>query len=96
MADIRETKFWVGLIGKVLKAVLRNMGFKSKSNSHHQHVVPHEKGWAVRGEGNERLTGVFKYQDEAIVRAREIARNNQADVIIHRKDGTIRDRMRYD
>jgi uncharacterized protein YdaT len=58
-------------------------------------VVPHPEGWAVKGEGNERYTGIFDYQDEAIERAKDIAYNYRADVIIHRQDGTIRDRISY-
>ena len=58
--------------------------------------MPHEDGWAVKGEGNERYTAVYKYQDKAIDRAKDIAKNYGSDVIIHRKDGTIRDRMSYD
>ncbi|MCO6489063.1 MAG: DUF2188 domain-containing protein [Phaeodactylibacter sp.] len=61
----------------------------------HQHVVPHPEGWAVKGEGNERYTAIYKYQDDAIQRAKDIARNCRADVIIYRQDGTIRDRISY-
>jgi len=58
-------------------------------------VVPHEEGWAVKGEGNEKYTYITNLQSEAIERAREIAINYRADVIIHRADGSIRDRMSY-
>ncbi len=57
-----------------------------------QHVVPHEDGWAVRGEGTERPSSVHHTQDEAIQVARGIARNQQSELIIHRQNGTIRDR----
>ena len=49
-----------------------------------QHVVPHENGWAVRGEGNERSTSVHDTQQQAIDVAREIARNQQSELVIHR------------
>ncbi|MBK8492705.1 MAG: DUF2188 domain-containing protein [Saprospirales bacterium] len=68
---------------------------QGRSTTHHQHVVPHPDGWAVKGEGNEKFTGVYQYQDDAIDRAREIAENYGSDVIIHRADGTIRDRRSY-
>jgi len=68
---------------------------KSLLKTHNQHVVPHEEGWAVRGAGNTRVTATFKYQDDAIDRATEIAKNYKSDVIIHRTDGTIRDRRSY-
>jgi uncharacterized protein YdaT len=60
-----------------------------------QHVVPHEDGWAIRGEGNQRVTSVHDTQREAADRAREIARNQQSEVVIHRRDGTIRDSDSY-
>lgn len=37
-----------------------------------QHVVPHQDGWAVKGEGNQ-----------------------QAELVIHRPDGRIRDKDSY-
>ncbi len=40
-----------------------------------QHIVPHDEGWAVRGEGNSRATSVHDTQREAIEHGREIARN---------------------
>ena len=60
-----------------------------------QHVVPYEGGWAVRGEGNERATSVHDTQAEAIEAAREIARNQRSDLVIHRTDGRIRGRDSY-
>ena len=60
-----------------------------------QHVVPHENGWAVRGEGNERSTSVHDTQQQAIDVAREIARNQQSELVIHRPNGQIRDKDSY-
>jgi len=57
-----------------------------------QHVVPHGNGWAVKGEGNKRATIVTNTQKEAIQHAREISRNQETELFIHRKDGTIRER----
>lgn len=57
-----------------------------------QHVVPHEDGWAVKGEGNQRATSVHNTQQQAIDAAREIARNQQSELIIHRPNGHIRDK----
>lgn len=95
MSDIREPNFWLNLAKKVLRQILRNMGVRTSPHSHHQHVVPHPEGWAVKGEGNQRYTAIYKYQEEAIDRAKDIALNYRSDVIIHRKDGTIRDRLSY-
>jgi hypothetical protein len=57
-----------------------------------QHVVPHEDGWAVRGAGNDRATSVHSTQAEAIDRARSIAQNQQSELLIHGRDGRIRER----
>lgn len=57
-----------------------------------QHVVPHPEGWAVRGEGNERATSVHDTQREAIDRGRDIARNQGSELLIHGRDGRIRER----
>ena len=60
-----------------------------------QHVVPHDGKWAVRGEGNDRATSVHATQREAIEAAREIARNQRAELLIHGEDGKIRERDSY-
>ncbi len=96
MSDLREASFWKKLLEKLLKIVAKNLGGKRKSSAKHQHVVPHEDGWAVRGEGNTRVTASYKYQEDAIERAKDIAERYKSDVIIHGKDGRIRDRRSYD
>lgn len=57
-----------------------------------QHVVPHDGEWAVRGAGASRVTSVHDTQQEAINRAREIAQNQGTELIIHRRNGEIRER----
>jgi hypothetical protein len=59
------------------------------------HVVPHKVGWATRKEGSERAGVVTDTQKEAIERAREQARRDKVEVVIHRKDGRIRDSDSY-
>ena len=60
-----------------------------------QHVVPHGGKWAVRGQGNERVTSVYDTQREAIEVARDIARNQESELFIHGQDGRIRERDSY-
>lgn len=60
-----------------------------------QHVVPHGKNWAVKGEGNEKPTKIVDTQKEAIEIAKEIAQNQQSELIIHGKDGQIREKNTY-
>lgn len=60
-----------------------------------QHVVPDGDGLAVKGAGNSKSTHRTDTQQQAIDLAREIARNQKSELLIHRKDGTIRDRDSY-
>jgi hypothetical protein len=60
-----------------------------------QHVVPHGKDWAVRGANNERATSIHETQSEAEHVAREIAIRQRSEVVIHRRDGRIRDKNSY-
>ncbi|MFJ5438077.1 DUF2188 domain-containing protein [Pectobacterium brasiliense] len=60
-----------------------------------QHVVPHNGEWAVRGEGNDRVTKTFDTQHEAIDYGRGIARSQESELVIHRPDGRIRDKDSY-
>lgn len=60
-----------------------------------QHVVPRSDRWAVKGAGNQRATSLHDTQQQAIDAAREIARNQQAELVIHRPDGRIRDKDSY-
>ncbi len=59
------------------------------------HVVPHQDGWAVRKEGNDRASRVVDTQKEATQIARDQARREQVEVVIHRRDGRIRDSDSY-
>jgi len=60
-----------------------------------QHVVPHGDDWAVKGEGNSRATSVHSTQKEAIEQARDIAKNQQSELLIHGTNGQIRERNSY-
>lgn len=60
-----------------------------------QHVVPHQDGWAVKGEGNSKPTKITNTQQEAISRARDISKNQESELLIHGKDGKIRARDSY-
>ncbi len=61
-----------------------------------QHVTPHpEGGWQVKGANNTKATFKTDTQKEAIDRAREIAKNQESELVIHRPNGQIRDRNSY-
>lgn len=60
------------------------------------HVVPHrDGGWATRREGADRVSDFHSNQRAAIDAARERARREQVEVVIHRPDGRIRDSDSY-
>jgi hypothetical protein len=55
-----------------------------------QHVVPHPEGWAVKGEGNSKATKITGTQQQAIDYGRQVATNQNSELLIHGKDGKIR------
>lgn len=60
------------------------------------HVVPHRNGrWATRTEGAGRVGSTHSTQGAAIERAREQAIRQRTEVVIHRRDGRIRDSDSY-
>jgi hypothetical protein len=60
-----------------------------------QHVVSAGGEWGVRGEGNSRLTSRHPTQAAAEAAARAIAQRQQSEVLIHGRDGRIRERNSY-
>ena len=61
-----------------------------------QHVTTHPKGgWQVKGAGNSRATARTSTQKEAVAIARQIARNQHSECLIHGKNGQIRARDSY-
>ena len=60
-----------------------------------QHVVPLGNGWAVKAAGAERATVITTKQSDAISAGRNIAKNNHSELIVHGRDGKIRERNSY-
>lgn len=89
-------KSWIQALLEIIKVIFESSQKSSRTRTWHQHVVPFENGWAVRREGNKRVTSKHRKQSTAIKKAKSIAKKRKADVIIHREDGTIRDRINYD
>lgn len=59
------------------------------------HVVKNGDIWKVKQEHALRSSGNFGTQKGAFERAREIAKKNGQEVIVHRPDGSIRDKYSY-
>ena len=60
-------------------------------SKHAIHVVPRPDGWAVKKAGSERASSVHRTQDEALAAARTQARRERVELVIHGRDGRIRD-----
>jgi Uncharacterized protein conserved in bacteria (DUF2188) len=65
------------------------------SNKSNIHVVPRNEGWVVRKEASTRATSVHSTQREAVEAARKIAKHQSGELVIHGRDGRIRDRDSY-
>jgi hypothetical protein len=74
---------------------IRSRNQKLSTPANNQHVVPRGDEWAVRGEGDERTTPIHPTLGDAERAAREIAVNQQSEVVFHLPDGRIRDKNSY-
>jgi hypothetical protein len=59
------------------------------------HVLPREEKWAVIRENSKRASNLLETQREAILKAKVIAKNSNSELIIHGKDGKIREKNSY-
>lgn len=96
MPNNNRSKSWINALIELVEVYFKSARAANRPRTWHQHVVPYEKGWAVRREGNKRITSSHRRQDTAIRKAKQVAKKRQADVIIHRADGTIRERISFD
>ena len=94
--SMAKNNTWLRKVIEVLEVFFNSMQNANKKRTWNQHVVPYNDGWAVRREGNKRITSKHRKQSTAIRKAKSLARKHKADVIIHRSDGTIRDRVNYE
>ncbi|MCU0886309.1 MAG: DUF2188 domain-containing protein [Beijerinckiaceae bacterium] len=60
-----------------------------------QHVVPNGSKWSVRRTGATRASGTFATRQEAISKAKDLARAQRTELYIHGADGRIRERDSY-
>jgi uncharacterized protein YdaT len=92
----KQNYTFIDAIKELIEAILKSLGKGRTKRTWHQHVVPYKEGWAVRREGNKRITSKHRKQSTAINKAKTLARKHKADVIIHRASGGIRDRISMD
>lgn len=86
---------WLRTLIDLIEVFLNSAQRNKSGRTWHQHVVPYKEGWAVRREGNQRMTSKHRKQSTAINKAKRLAKKYKADVIIHRANGGIRDRISY-
>ena len=87
ISGVKNSMMPLSIVGKT-NSLLRVMG-------KNQHVVPHNGKWAVRGEGNSKVTRTYETQRQAQSAARSIAKREKSEVVIHRPNGQIRDKDSY-
>ena len=56
------------------------------------HIVPRGSGWAVKREGRQQPLSEHKTQANADKIGRPIARRDGVEIVIHGRDGQIRDK----
>ncbi|MET1260224.1 DUF2188 domain-containing protein [Flagellimonas sp. DF-77] len=88
-------KSWLRTLIELIEVFLDSTNRSKKGRTWHQHVVPYDDGWAVRREGNKRVTSKHRKQSTAIRKAKTLAKRYKSDVIIHRASGGIRERISY-
>lgn len=63
------------------------------------HIVPNpgqEKDWKIKEENIDEPLGLFSNKEEAIEKAKEIAKANEpSQIIVHREDGQIQTEYTY-
>ncbi len=57
------------------------------------HVLPKDDQWTVKKEKAERASFIMDTKQEAKEKARELAKDDNTTVVIHRKDGTVEEIM---
>ncbi|GAB5377723.1 MAG: DUF2188 domain-containing protein [Acuticoccus sp.] len=60
-----------------------------------QLVVPNEGRWSVRSEGAKRASKTYDTQQEAIAVATERARRDCVELLIHGRNGEVRERRSF-
>ena len=65
------------------------------SKGKNQYIVPTKGGWGIKGEGNSKLTAKTDTKAEAIKIGTNIAKNQQSELTILKKDGKIQNKNSY-
>ncbi|MBL0741969.1 DUF2188 domain-containing protein [Chryseolinea lacunae] len=66
-----------------------------KHHGEDRYVVPHEKEWAIKVEGEEKVEKIFRTKKDAVRQARREARSANASLTIQQKSGRVEKRISY-
>lgn len=55
------------------------------------HIVPHKDGWAAKREGSKRAALVCPKKADALDKGRKLAKKDEVELVIHKRDGKIQD-----
>ncbi|SEN87980.1 Uncharacterized protein YdaT [Amphibacillus marinus] len=78
-----------------LRATDRNASTRAYLLDKAVHVLPDLNTWTVKTAGAEQAANCYKLKSDAIERGKEIAKNKETFLTIHRQDGTIQDVVSY-
>ncbi|MFO7656650.1 MAG: DUF2188 domain-containing protein [Bacteroidales bacterium] len=59
------------------------------------YVKPHPNGWAVSCKNDSPISYSYKNKDKAVKTARLLAKENHADLIIQKQDGSVEKRLSF-
>lgn len=68
---------------------------RTKPKKQEIHVVPSDKGWRIVRTGQAAALATARTQAEAARKARQIARKQKAEYVLHGRDGQIRKKVSY-
>lgn len=77
------------------RAAIRSEFRKVAAERYRYHVIPYRNRWVVVESGDPTERRVIRTRDAAIQQARELAVAFKGEVIVHRKDGRIQDRISF-
>lgn len=64
-------------------------------NKKNIHVLPNQGNWRVQTDGSKKAYRTTSTQKEAIEIAKQVAKNNKSELLIHGKNGQIREKNSY-
>ena len=59
------------------------------------HVYPHSSGWAIIYENEKKPSFIFSDANQALIAARQLGKNLNAELIVHNKQGEIQYKEKF-